>query len=59
MKGYEMAKVTKQTYSLIDSKGYEWVRGEFTNAQVIKWIKSYQKINVYLSTRIISDKVAA
>ena len=53
-----MAKVIKKNVSLIDAQGFEWVRGEFTENQLIQWIKRYKVQGVYLSARNVCESLA-
>lgn len=53
-----MPKITKKNVSLIDAQGFEWVRGEFTEKQLIQWIKRYKMQGVYLSARNVRQTLA-
>ena len=46
-----MAKVIKKTVVMIDAQGYEWVSGEFTENQILTWLKRYKVQGVHLSVR--------
>jgi hypothetical protein len=46
-----MAKVIKKSVVFIDSQGYEWVSGEFTESQILTWLKRYKVQGIYLSVR--------
>ena len=55
-----MAKVIKKSVVFIDSQGYEWVSGEFTESQILTWLKRYKTQGVYLSVRAAqTSQVAA
>lgn len=55
-----MAKVIKKSVVFIDSQGYEWVSGEFTESQILTWLKRYKVQGVYLSVRAAQNiQVAA
>jgi len=55
-----MSKVIKKSVVFIDAQGYEWVSGEFTESQILTWLKRYKVQGVYLSVRAArSAQVAA
>lgn len=54
-----MAKVNKKHVSFIDREGFEWIAGEFTENQIITWIKRYKAQGVFLSVRNVSMAVAS
>ena len=54
-----MAKVIKKSVVFIDREGYEWVSGEFTESQILQWLKRYKVQGVILSVRTKSEAVAA
>ena len=54
-----MAKVIKKSVVFIDAQGYEWVSGEYTEAQILTWLKRYKEQGVYLSVRAAQNMAAA
>ena len=54
-----MARIVKKSVVFIDREGYEWVSGEFTESQILQWLKRYKVQGVILSVRNNSEAVAA
>jgi hypothetical protein len=54
-----MAKVIKKTVVMIDAQGYEWVSGDFTESQILAWLKRYKVQGVYLSVRAANKAAVA
>ena len=54
-----MARIVKKSVVFIDREGYEWVAGEFTESQILQWLKRYKVQGVILSVRTKSEAVAA
>jgi hypothetical protein len=46
-----MAKVIKKSVVFIDREGVEWIAGEFTESQILTWLKRYKVQGVTLSVR--------
>ena len=46
-----MAKVIKKSVVFIDREGVEWIAGEFTESQILTWLKRYKVQGVHLSVR--------
>lgn len=54
-----MPKITKKHVSFIDRDGFEWIAGEFTENQIVTWIKRYKAQGIFLSVRTVSMAVAS
>lgn len=54
-----MSKVIRKSVVFIDREGYEWVSGEFTESQILQWLKRYKVQGVILSVRSRVEAVAA
>ena len=39
---HNMAKIIKKSVVFIDREGIEWVSGEFTESQILTWLKRYK-----------------
>jgi hypothetical protein len=53
-----MAKAIKKSVVFIDREGVEWIAGEFTESQILTWLKRYKVQGVHLSVRAAQNMAA-